>query len=177
MNCVSTMPVLVTAVGFAKLQQQLAHKQQEYAQVREHRQVAFELSGDGWHDNPEFNRMQQLEANLNHTVKTLGEQIEQARVIEIVEGMRPLHDVAIGAVVCLQRWAEDADQPTTETWEIVGFEETDLPTQKLAYNAPLAAAVYGLHVGDVAESIRIGSRLWDIEVLALYPSRQAAGLA
>lgn len=177
MNCVSTTAIWVTASGFSKLQQQLAHKQQEYAQVREHRQVAFELSGDGWHDNPEFNRMQQLEANLNHTVKLLTDQLEQARVFEIVDGARPIHEVAIGAVVKLQRWPEDADQPTTETWEIVGFEETDLSTQKLAYNAPLAAAVYGLHVGDVAESVRIGSRLWDIEVVALYPCRQDAGLA
>lgn len=163
----SSNAVQLTAYGYSKLQQLLASKQQEYAQVREHRQVAFELSGDGWHDNPEFNRMQQLEASLNHTVKELTERLDSARLIEINPQQRPTHEVAIGSVVELTRWAHDGDSSIAECWEIVGFDETVLERQQLAYNAPLAAAILGLQVGDVAEELHIGSRVWDVEVIAL----------
>ena len=65
----------MTAKGLAQLQQLLQEKQMVYAEIRDQRQLAFELSGDGWHDNPEFNRMQQFEANINHQVKELTERI------------------------------------------------------------------------------------------------------
>lgn len=161
--------IYVTQHGYQKLQQQLDAKQQEYAQVREHRQVAFELSGDGWHDNPEFNRMQQLEASVNHTVKTLTERLQQARIIDIHDGMRVCHQVAIGSIVKINRYALETDEALTETWEIGGFDETNLPQRQLAYNAPLAAAIMGLQPGDMAEELQIGARQWDIEVIALYP--------
>lgn len=167
-------PIYVTAAGLQKLQQHLVDKRAEYAQVREHRQVAFELSGDGWHDNPEFNRMQQLEASLNHSVKQLTEQLDRVCLISIDDDARPCHQVGIGSIVSLRRWAHDSDQASDECWEIVGYDETNLPQQQLAYNAPLAAAVMGLPAGEMAEDLLIGSRCWDIEVLALYPDRQQA---
>ena len=169
-------PIYVTASGFQKLQQQLVNKQAEYAPVREHRQVAFELSGDGWHDNPEFNRMQQLEASLNHSVKQLTEQLDRVCLISIDDAARPCHQVGIGSIVSLRRWAHDSDSASDECWEIVGYDETNLPQQQLAYNAPLAMAVLGLRVDDVAEDLVIGTRCWDIEVLALYADRQQAAL-
>lgn len=170
-------PVYVTTAGYQKLQQKLADKQAEYAQVREHRQVAFELSGDGWHDNPEFNRMQQLEASLNHSVKQLTEQLDRVSPIVIDDTTRPCHHVGIGSIVSLRRWAHDSDSASDECWEIVGYDETNLPQQQLAYNAPLATAVLGLQVGEVTEDLVIGTRHWDIEVLALYENRQQASLA
>jgi transcription elongation GreA/GreB family factor len=166
----------MTESGFSKLKQQLVDKEQEYSQVREYRQCAFEMSGDGWHDNPEFNRMQQLEANLNHTIKLLTDRISMTRLINITDPLRPLHQVGVGSVVQLGRWAADQTNCITECWEIVGFDETHVDQRQLAYNAPLAAAIFGLHIGDVADDLKIGSTIWDIEVLALYPSRVAAGL-
>jgi transcription elongation factor GreA len=173
----TTTAVWMTESGFLKLKQNLADKEQEYAQVREYRQTAFEMSGDGWHDNPEFNRMQQLEASLNHTIKILTDRIQQTRLIDIYDAMRPCETVGVGSVVKLARWAEHQDDCQTECWEIVGFDETCVARRQLAYNSPLAAAIVGLQIGDVAEALAIGSIIWDIEVIALYPSRQLAGLA
>jgi transcription elongation GreA/GreB family factor len=167
----------MTTTGFENLKKQLVDKEQEYAQVREYRQCAFEMSGDGWHDNPEFNRMQQLEANLNHTIKLLTDRISMTRLIDITDASRPLHQVGVGSVVQLGRWADHRTDCITECWEIVGFDETQVGQRQLAYNAPLAAAVFGLHVGDIADDLKIGSTIWDIEILALYPSRFAAGLS
>ena len=172
----ATQIVYVTPQGYEQLQQQLKYKQLEYTQICQHRQVAFELSGDGWHDNPEFNRMQQLEANLNHMVKKLSERLQFARIVEINDAMRSTQQVAIGSVVEINRYALQGNDEMTEIWEIVGFDETNLAQAQLAYNAPLAQAIIGLQVGELAEELQLGSKLWEIEVVKFYPNRRAANM-
>ena len=168
--------VWMTQVGYQNLLAKIAEKEKEYDQVRDHRQIAFELSGDGWHDNPEFNRMQQLEANLNHTLKTLMERLESMKFIEISDFTRNTQQVEIGSIVHLRRYDLADDSEQNEVWEIRGFDETDLTQKYLAYNAPLAEKVMHLHVGDMAEEVQIGSRHFDIEVIKIFANRKQAGL-
>ena len=123
--------VWMTQVGYQNLLAKIAEKEKEYEQVRDHRQIAFELSGDGWHDNPEFNRMQQLEANLNHTLKTLTERLDSMKFIEISDAMRNTQQVEIGSVVYLRRYDLGDDSEYEEVWEIRGFDETDLSQKHL----------------------------------------------
>ncbi|MBB3106121.1 transcription elongation factor GreA [Psychrobacter luti] len=165
--------IYMTETGFDNLKSLLARKKQEYADVRDHRQVAFEMSGDGWHDNPEFNRQQQLEANLNHTVKELTERLQHARPVNIDPSNRPTNHVAIGSLVSITRWNlnnDINDKGLEETWEIVGFDETDIKAAKIGYNAPLAKSIIGLQVGDVSEQLVLGTQAWEIEVIAIHPS-------
>lgn len=168
--------ILMTQIGYENLLARITEKEKEYDQVRDHRQVAFELSGDGWHDNPEFNRMQQLEANLNHTLKTLNDRLDVMRFIEISDAMRNTQQVEIGSVVYLRRYDLGDDSEYEEVWEIRGFDETDLSQKHLAYNAPLVEKIMHLQVGDIAEEVQIGSRYFDIEVVKLFKTRQLAGL-
>ncbi|KAA0915605.1 GreA/GreB family elongation factor [Psychrobacter sp. ANT_WB68] len=163
--------IYMTETGFDNLKALLARKKQEYADVRDHRQVAFEMSGDGWHDNPEFNRQQQLEANLNHTVKELTERLQHARPVNIDPSNRPTNHVAIGSLVSITRWNlnnDINDKGLVETWEIVGFDETDIKAAKIGYNAPLAKSIIGLQVGDVSEQLVLGTQAWEIEVTAIH---------
>ena len=176
MNSSVDMPVFMTQEGYQQLLNKLTEKHKEYDQVREHRQVAFELSGDGWHDNPEFNRMQQMEANLNHTLKTLGDRLDSMKLLEIRDAMRNCQQVEIGSIVHLRRYDLADDSEQDEIWEIRGFDETDIAKKHLAYNAPLASKIMHLHIGDLAEEVNIGSRHFDIEVVGLFASRQQAGL-
>lgn len=165
--------IYMTTTGFDNLKALLARKKQEYADVRDHRQIAFEMSGDGWHDNPEFNRQQQLEANLNHTVKELTERLQHARPVNIDPNNRPTNHVAIGSLVSIIRWNlndTENDKGAEELWEVVGFDETDISSGKIGYNAPLAKAIIGLQVGDVSDELILGSQAWEIEVTALHAS-------
>jgi len=168
--------VWMTQVGHQNLLVKIAEKEKEYEQIRDHRQVAFELSGDGWHDNPEFNRMQQLEVNLNHTLKTLSDRLESMKLIEISDFMRNTQQVEIGSIVYLRRYDLADDSEHEEVWEIRGFDETDLSQKHLAYNAPLAEKIMHLHVDDIAEEVQIGSRHFDIEVVKIFANRKQAGL-
>ena len=172
-NIANTIPteIFLTETGFANLKTTLARKQAEYAEVREHRQVAFELSGDGWHDNPEFNRQQQMEANLNHLVKTLTDRLAQAKPITIIDGNRQVEQVAIGSVVNITRYNLNTDEKLNETWEIVGFDETNVSAWQIGYNAPLAKAIYGLEVGDISEELSLGNQVWEIEINQLFAKK------
>lgn len=160
--------VYLTEVGFKNLKKLLARKEQEYAQVRADRQVAFELSGDGWHDNPEFNRQQQMEANLNHTVKELMERLANARPIIIDENNRPTNHVSIGSWVNITRWNLSTGEERNENWEIVGFDETCIENHQIGYNAPLAKAIIGLKEGEISDEMDFGGQSWEIEVNKLY---------
>ncbi|MBK6757388.1 MAG: hypothetical protein IPG70_07080 [Moraxellaceae bacterium] len=53
------------------MQQQLQQTEARYLEVCEQRRIAHDLSGDGWHDNPEFNRQQQMEAFFEWRAKAL----------------------------------------------------------------------------------------------------------
>lgn len=96
--------LLLTPAGLVRLRERLADKFAEYEDIRAQRQVAFELSGDGWHDNPEFNRAQQMEANCNREIKKLSDMLTSAQVIEIGAGRRPTDVVEVGSLVTFTRW-------------------------------------------------------------------------
>lgn len=96
--------LLLTPAGLVRLRERLADKFAEYEDIRAQRQVAFELSGDGWHDNPEFNRAQQMEANCNREIKKLSDMLTSAQVIEIGAGRRPTDAVEVGSLVTFTRW-------------------------------------------------------------------------
>lgn len=163
--------IYVTEIGFHNLKKLLSRKTDEYAEVRQRRQMAFELSGDGWHDNPEFNREQQMEANLNHLVKELTEKIANAKLIEITEGRRPNDHVAIGSAIKIIRHNITNNLHSEECWEIVGYDETDIKNHKLGYNAPLAKAIIGLKAGEISDEVTIGKTVWEIEICELFSRR------
>ena len=173
MNALSnTIPtdIFLTEKGFANLKAMLARKQAEYAEVREHRQVAFELSGDGWHDTPEFNRQQQMEAFLNGEVKRLLQTLEKAKIFTVQEHARPLDKVWLGSVVEVEITHCLSGNSHHEIWEIVGHGESNAELKKLAYDVPLARAMLTLQVDDCS-----GEEVF-ISVVKLYASRQQAGL-
>lgn len=164
------LSVTLTPAGFARLRERLARKRLEYDEIRAQRQVAFELSGDGWHDNPEFNRAQQMEANCNREIKKLTDMLQQGTLVEVIEGQRPVHEVAVGSLVTFVRWGDDGPS-AEETWEIGGHGDSAPSAARVAYDAPLGAAVLGLKVGEYAEEVQLGELLVDIEIVALHACR------
>lgn len=159
--------VLLTRTGLSRLQQRLAQKFDEYEEIRAQRQAAFELSGDGWHDNPEFNRAQQLEANCNREIKKLNDMFATCQIVGVINGQRPTATVAVGSLVTFVRWGEHGPS-APETWEIGGHGDSDPQRSVVAYDAPLGAALFGLRPGEYAEEIQLGEQLIDLEVIALH---------
>jgi transcription elongation GreA/GreB family factor len=164
------MSIYVTESGRQRLYAELSRKRKEYEEICEERTTAYALSGDGWHDNPYFNRLQQMDASKTVEIAALQKLIASALPVTIVEGQRPIDRVGIGSVVHLRLLYEESGEESEHTWEITGYNENDLARHRLAYNTPLAAAVMGLVPGECHEC-RLPRGPVSIEIMALLPDR------
>lgn len=129
----------------------LKKRETEYLDICNERKLAHDLSGDGWHDNPHFNRLQQLEACKNHEIKELQNIIKTANVIDFNVSPRPTSHVGVGSFVTIELHYINKCIDEIQNWEIVGYGETNIKYQKLAYNTPIASAIIGLEIGDEVE--------------------------
>lgn len=161
-----TQLIYMTPSGRAHSIETLTRKLWEYDQICAERAIAHELSGDGWHDNPHFNRLQQLEADKSREVASLKANISNARIVHVDINDRPTDAVRIGSIVQLSTRTNSSNCALRRTWEIVGFDETDLATMKLAYNSPLGQAIIGHEEGEeVAVNLAEGLTTVVIEAL------------
>lgn len=153
--------IIVSTKGHQNLKLALEGKFREYDRIREERRQAFELSGDGWHDNPHFNRLQQQEADLTTQLKALRDQIDRAQVLDVGDGKRSMDAVRYGSIVRLH----SNERHHCRTWEIVGFDESDAVAGKLSYACPLGQLLIGNEAGD-----RVRFSGSTIEIASLYAS-------
>ena len=139
--------VIVSSTGHDQLKRRLDALNARYDVVRAERQQAFELAGDGWHDNPSLNALQQQEAELTRQVAELSRLIARARILDVRDGSRPVDAVRYGSIVRL----ESVGPAATQLWEIAGFDESDAAGKKLAYSSPLGRRLLGKQEGDEIE--------------------------
>ena len=165
----------LSAEGVILFENRLAAERKIHAQICHDREIAHELAGDGWHDNPDFNRLQQLEASSTWKIHELETVLATARRFEVVEGARPTDGIQLGSVVKIEVFNMNEDEGQERVIEIVGYQESDPSKGCVSYDAPLAKAIMGLKAGDYQEA-KLGNRAVDIEIRELYKSRSAAGL-
>lgn len=170
MSLTKTSHILMTQTGFEKTRAELARKMTELQEICAERLLAHGLSGDGWHDNPYFNRLQQLEAEKTRDIASVQAIINQTRLITIDPEKRPTLQVEIGAIVTFNIFYDARDDTIQQTWEIVGFNESNAELGKLAYNSPLGAIIMGLMVGEDVETVLPGGAA-TIEILTLSSQR------
>ena len=165
----------VSPRGLQRLEERLEAQRSAHAALCKEREVAHELSGDGWHDNPHFNYLQQMEANSTWKIREFEQLIGSARVFQVEEGARPIHKVVLGSVVHYFLTDLKSGEEEAHRVELVGHEESDPAQGKVAYNAPIGRALLGLEEGDGGE-LRLPRGAFYLEVTELFPSRAAAGL-
>ena len=120
-------PNLVTANGLARLQQQLAKATVAYETA-----LAIE----------DINERRRQAANPYRDLRYLNERIRTAQLVPPPEGNDP---VAFGSRVTIER-----DDGRTQTFTIVGEDEADPKAGTLSFASPLARALMGKAVGEVA---------------------------
>ena len=165
----------LSANGLQIFQDRLQEQRLAHAKICEERELAHELSGDGWHDNPHFNYLQQMEANSSWKIHELETVICNAKLFHVEEGSRPRDRVKLGSVVKYLLIDLDTDEEHIFTIEIVGYEESEPEMGQVAYSAPLGKILMGLSVGDFNET-RLPQGEVYVEILKLYSSREEAGL-
>ena len=167
--------IYLSPIGVQLFEERLAQQRKVHAQICQDREIAHELSGDGWHDNPDFNRLQQLEANSTWKLKELEHVLTFAQRYSAEEGARPTERVQVGSVVKVLMYDAETDEARERIFEVVGYQESDPKQACISYNAPLAKCLLGLRPGEIT-SAQIGHEELELEVVSLFRSRQEGGL-
>ena len=144
------MRVYVSREKLGELQRELDKLMIDLAALRKEKGLDYTLSGDTWHDNPYFNKLTQDEEGVARRIAELRSRTSTAEVFD--PGVRNTDQVRLGSIVRFARCYEKDGQENVETWEIVGFEETDVEKKRVAYNAPLGKALLGMERGDTRKS-------------------------
>ncbi|MAW94165.1 MULTISPECIES: GreA/GreB family elongation factor [unclassified Leeuwenhoekiella] len=98
-------------------------------------------------------------AVLNGKLNLLQERLASARLLDTVENK---NEVRFGAAVVYE-----IDGKSKQRIQIVGVDEADIKKRKIAFTAPIAQALMGKEVGEIAE-LRLGSAdLRELKVLEI----------
>jgi transcription elongation factor GreA len=155
----------VSESGLVTLKNRLIKAQTELQSIRDDKAISYTATGDTWHDNPYFNKLEQEERSKEAEVADIKNQIANARLYTTEN--RNVERVALGSIVHLARYFKVSGQQDEQVWEVSGFGEIDVARQCVAYNAPLMQAIMGHHVGDSAESNSPQGPV-EYEILALF---------
>lgn len=138
------MSAKITREGKKKIEDRIEELQNNLKKLRDEKLIAYNSTGDTWHDNPYFNKLEAdervLELEISETIKLL----KDAEIVE--SDQRNMEIVGIGSIVkCLCTYP---DFEETIVWEIVGHGEADVNNGKIHYESLVAQNILGLHLND-----------------------------
>lgn len=138
------MPIPMTQEGADALREELQYRRgvlraeitQAIAEAREH--------GD-LRENAEYHAAREQQGFNEARIKQIEGKLADAQIID-VSRIAPSDKVIFGATVTLI----DADSGEEVRYKIVGEDEADLKDGKISIMSPIARAIVGKNVGDVA---------------------------
>ena len=152
--------------GIKRLRERLEKVSADLNAIRAEKSIAYTASGDTWHDNPYFNKLEQDEQAKVREISELQGLISGAHIFN-PPVRRNTERVRLGSIIRFRRFYHDTGEEQNEVWEIVGYGEIDVGQHKVAYNSPLAQALIGLEPGDMRR-INTPKGMAEYEIIDLY---------
>ncbi|MBD5469456.1 MAG: hypothetical protein HDR21_15125 [Lachnospiraceae bacterium] len=164
------MSTKITLEGKQKIEENIQKLLEEMKKLREEKNIAYNLTGDTWHDNPYFNKLEQDERALNTKINEAQELLKNA---EIVEGNnRNMETVDIGSIIkCICTYP---DFEEVMIFEIVGHGETDVDAGRIHYESLVAQNIMGLHLNDIVTFNTPGGEV-QYKIVEFYGNWENAG--
>jgi len=136
--------VPITIKGFATLEQELRHRQQE-ERPRIIQAISEARSHGDLSENAEYHAAKESQAMNEGRILELESLISRAEIIDVskLNGER----VKFGAIVKLI----DEDTEEEKTYQIVGEPEADVRSGRVSVTSPIARALIGKTIGDTVE--------------------------
>ena len=155
--------IKMTIEGKQRLESEIKKIERDLEILRHDKNIAYESSGDTWHDNPYFKMLESAEATL---LKNIREKTEKINFAEIVEKSEKKNEIiSIGSIVkCKCVYADGID---INVFEIVGHGESDPLNGKVNYDSPVGKSLLGCKVGDTV-SITTPGGLNQYTILRFY---------
>jgi transcription elongation GreA/GreB family factor len=151
MTLPSSHRYLLSRGGLERLQQRIAEARRSYKAVCDDNPAAAE-SGDSsvWHDNFAFEENQRQMHQLARRIRDLEAIFRGATLISAEEAPR---DRAFVGSRVLYRLDEDGP---ARSCILVGWDDGEPRNQRISYNSPLGAALFGAHPGEQREVLLAG---------------------
>ncbi len=142
--------IFITANGKQKIEKAISEKEKRIREIQKEKEVAYELSGDGWHDNPGFNNLTLLEEREMNELYQLKSRVANAKVWD--KDNRNCHKAEIGSIIKIK--VENLFRHTAKemVFEIAGSGESDLNNNLIAYDTPIGLAVLNMKKGEEKET-------------------------
>ena len=161
----------ITEAGRQLLETRISEQNQKIRSIQEEKSIAYTASGDGWHDNPGYNQLIQLEERAITELKSLEQQLANG-VLWLRTGRNTEH-VQIGSIVRFGMQTTRDRLPREVVYEIGGHGESDLGRQLISYTSPIGAALYEQPPGAEME-VQIPAGRTRLRVLGLYATWEEA---
>jgi transcription elongation factor GreA len=125
------------------------------------RAIAEARSHGDLSENAEYHAAREQQGFIEGRIKEIDARLSMAEVIDVAQ--LPAGDrVVFGASVDL----EDQDSGSTVSYQIVGEDEADIRNGRISFASPIARALIGKCIGDVAEVAAPG-RTCSYEIIAV----------
>jgi transcription elongation factor GreA len=164
-----TDTIYMTKEGQIELQIKINSGEQKLKELILEKAIAYEASGDGWHDNPGWIQIGQLEERMSKEIKEMKERLSNSKLI--ANDSRNTMCVQIGSIVRISQGTQKLKKELLI--EIVGSQESNLSKGKIAYDTPIGKAIMGYSKGDEIDFIAPAGQM-KIKILKLYESWESA---
>ena len=125
------------------------------------RAIAEARSHGDLSENAEYHAAREQQGFIEGRIKEIDARLSMAEVIDVAQ--LPAGDrVVFGATVDL----EDQDSGAAVSYQIVGEDEADIRNGRISFASPIARALIGKRIGDVAEVAAPG-RTCSYEIIAV----------
>jgi len=156
----------LTEAGLEALNLKIVETEKRISEIRAEKEVAYWGSGDGWHDNPGFNQLEQLEFRVCSELQEMIRLREDATIVRLIS--RNVEKVSIGSIVKIEQYSLTDKSKRIIVWEVVGHKESDPKKFKIAYDTPIGAVIIDKTVGESVELVLPGGRSV-LKVVELFP--------
>lgn len=157
----SISTLYITPEGAEMLKQKIAALNTRIAEIQAEKAVAYRGSGDGWHDNPGFNQLEQLEHRTINEMVGLKNRLENAKVWD--SALNTGDRAQIGSIVHYEQTNCKTGRSQSMKIQLVGYLESDLKKMQIAYDSPIGTAIIDKRIGEKF-TINIPMGTFDIEI-------------
>jgi transcription elongation factor GreA len=139
----------MTAAGYAVLEEELKHRQQN-ERPRIIQQITEARSHGDLSENAEYHAAKELQSHNEGAIAELEDKLARAEIIDVSKLSGDT--IKFGATVTLV----DEDTEEKKVWQIVGEPEADAKKGKISIASPLARALIGKTKGTSVEVVTPG---------------------
>lgn len=158
--------IYVSKQGLELLNKRLKKANDDLSKIRAEKNLAYTATGDTWHDNPYFNKLEQDEKRKTEDIAETTALLACAQIFSFDK--RNTAQVQLGSIVHLSCYYVTGKKQEEFVWEVVGYGEINVAKKQVAYNSPLIQSVIGLSVGDCAQAMSPKGPV-EYEIIGLYP--------